>query len=142
MLKSMEEAYEANRLVNHQIIITLGPTPPILIQIGLEQLPITITGKVIDKSFYDHGVKKSLLERAYQIIAVPKALYCSKTIGYLVMSYEIKGADPLIIALHPNKQVGGRKDFYNNVASIYYKENNPEIRWKNEGLLIWHAPPK
>lgn len=143
MLKSMEEGhYEANQLVNHQRILTLGPTPPVLLAIGLQPLPIAMTGKVVDKCYFDHGVTKSTLEKAYQIIASPKALYKSTSVGCLIMTYEIRRANPLIVAIHPQKQLGGRKDFYNSVASIYYKENDPETRWVKQGLLLWSAPQK
>lgn len=137
MLKSMQDGYEANKLVNHQIVLTLGPTPQVLIDIGLPQLPITMTGRVVDKCFFDHGLTKGMLERTYRIIESPKALYKSPTTGCVAVSYEIKNSDPLIAAIHPNKQLGGRKDYFNNVASLYYKENNPEQRWKQQGLLLW-----
>lgn len=137
MLQSMAVAYEDNKHTNHQIVLTLGPTPPVLITLGLPQLPLVMTGKVVDKSFFDHGVTKGILEKAYQIIVAPKAVYKSQTYnGHIVMSYETKGADPLIIAIHPNKQLG-RGTVFNVVASIYFKENDPETRWGKDGLLLW-----
>ncbi len=77
ILKSMIDGYEANKLVNHSLIINLGPTPEILLQYGYNQLPIVITGEVIDKSFFDHAVTKPVLERAYKFIDSPKAIYLS-----------------------------------------------------------------
>lgn len=139
MLKSMSEAYETNKVKNHQIVFRLGPTPQILIDAGLPQLPVGLTGKVVDKCFFDHGVTKSMLEKVYHVISVPRALYKSRNPedATVVMSYDFRGPDPLIVAIHPNRQLGGRRDFYNHIASYYFKENNPEVRWKNDGLLLW-----
>ena len=144
MLKSMTDAYEINQVRNHQIGLQLGPTPQILIDAGLPQLPVGLTGKVVDKCFFDHGITKSMLEKIYHVISVPRALYKSRNPAdaTVVMSYEIRGANPLIAAIHPNKQLAGRRDFYNNIASYYFKENNAEVRWKNDGLLLWEALQK
>lgn len=144
MLKSMAEAYEINRSKNHQIILNLGPTPQVLVDVGLSQLPIGITGKVVDKCYFDHAITKSMLEKMYQIISTPRALYRSydPKDACVIMSYEFKGADPLIAALHPNRQLAGRRNCYNSVASFYFKENDPETRWKKDGLLFWEAQKK
>lgn len=144
MLKSMSEAYEVNKVKNHQIILNLGPTPQILVNAGLPQLSLGITGKVVDKCYFDHGITKSMMEKIYHIISTPRALYKSHDPkdACVIMSYEIKGTDPLIAALHPSKQLAGRCDFYNSVASVYFKENDPETRWKKDGLLLWEAMRK
>lgn len=139
ILQSMATAYNANMHVNHQIVLTLGPTPKLLVDYGFPPLPLAITGKVVDKCVYDHGLTKGTLERAYQMISTPKSIYQTADTGCVVMSYDTKGPDPLILAIHPSKQLGGRKEFYNNVASIYYKQNNPEVRWKQQGFLMWEA---
>jgi hypothetical protein len=141
MLKSMTECYDVDRNKNHQIVLTLGPTPQILVNAGLPQLLIAMTGKVVDKCFFDHGITKTLLQKAYHVITAPKALYRSHDPddACVVMSYEIKGSDPLIVAIHPNRQLAGRRDYYNSLASIYFKENDPETRWKKAGLLLWEA---
>jgi hypothetical protein len=139
LLTSMSESYDENERKNHQIILTIGPTPQVLIDHGFPQLPVAITGRVVDKCFFDHGIKKSLWEKIYHIISVPRALYKSRDPkdACVVMSYEVRGSDPLIVAIHPNRQLAGRRDFYNSVASFYFKENDPETRWKRDGLLIW-----
>lgn len=144
IIKSMMDGYEANKLTNHSLILTLGPTPDILLQYGYSQLPIAITGKVIDKSFFDHGVTRPVLERTYKFIESPKAIYNTNSNdapdGSVLLSYEInKLNEPLIVALHPNKQLGGRTNLYNNVASVYYKQGNAEVRWKQLNYLRWEA---
>lgn len=140
----MEDAYEANKFTNHQLILTLGQTPDLLLNYGYSQLPIVISGRVIDKSTFDHGVPKSLLERAYKFIESPKAIYNTNNVetpdGAILLSYEInKKSEPLIVAIHPNKQLGRRDQLYNNIASIYFKQGNPEVRWKEKNYLRWEA---
>ena len=140
MLKSMAETYEQSQPKNHQIILTIGATPAILTSLGMQKLPIAMTGKVVDKSYFDHGVTKATLEKIYPLIAQPKAIYQSTTIGQVVLTYELKNTQPLIVAMHPNKQLGGRSNFYNVVSSIYYKEGEtPELKWVKQGLLMWRA---
>lgn len=139
MLKTMSQAYEEHQKTNHQLIITMGPTPEILIHYGFPALPLVITGKVVDKAFFDHGITKPILERAYKIIEDPKAIFKSKEVeeSAVLLSFETnRGGDPLIVAVHKNKEIG-RSVFYNNVASIYFKSGNAEARWESENLLQW-----
>jgi hypothetical protein len=146
LLKSMQTDYEGNRFSNHKVVLTLGPTAQILVDAGLPQLPISMTGKVVDKCFYDHGLTKTMLEKTYHVLSTPRALYKSSDVkqpdSCVVMSYDLnKKGDPLIAAVHPNKQLGGRPEYHNNLATYFFKENDPETRWKKEGLLLWEAMP-
>lgn len=54
----MVEAYSENEITNHQIVLNLGPTPDLLVYYGFRQLPVGLTGKVVDKAYFDHGVTK------------------------------------------------------------------------------------
>ena len=142
MLKSMIEAYEENQSRNHQLVLIPGQTPEILINYGFKPLSISITGKVIDKTFFDHGVTRTQLERIYKILESPKSIYRSNNNdvpnGSVLISYETnKNSLPLIIAIHPNKQIG--RQIYNNIASIYFKDGDAETRWKKMNLLQWEA---
>ena len=145
MLKSMQEAYTENEHINHQIVLTIGPTPQSLLNIDFTQLPIGMTGKVVDKCHFDHGLTKTQLENIYHVISSPRALYKSAdpADARIVMSYDYnKAGEPLIAAVHPNKQLAGRCDYYNSVASYYHKGGDAEKRWKAAGLMIWEAPQK
>lgn len=137
----MADAYETNKSINHQIVLNIGPTPKILVDAGLPRLPVGMTGRVVDKCYFDHGITKGMMEKIYHVISTPRALYRSHDPkdACVIMSYEIRGGNPLIAALHPNRQLAGRRDFYNSVASVYFKENDPETRWKRDGLLLWEA---
>lgn len=151
LLKDMTGQADGNTVVHHQRILTLGPTPQILVDHGMPQLPIVITGKVVDKVFFDHGITKGMLERLYTLIDTPKAIYKAHQgqPGSVVVTFENKGGAPIVVAVHPNKRMGGRSDnpnFFNNIASIYDKQSNTpgetiEVRWKREGLLLWEAAP-
>jgi hypothetical protein len=97
---------------------------------------------VIDKTFFDHGVTRTQLERIYKILESPKSIYRSNNNdvpnGSVLISYETnKNSLPLIIAIHPNKQIG--RQIYNNIASIYFKDGDAETRWKKMNLLQWEA---
>ena len=61
---------------NHEIILEVGATPPLLINDGgLPRLPLVIKGKVIDKAFFDHGIRRGILERLDEIVEAPIAIY-------------------------------------------------------------------
>lgn len=150
VLRDIMNPANTNPALHHQLILTLGPTPKVLTDTGMPQLPIIILGRVIDKAVFDHGVTKGLLERLYKLIATPKAIYRAhqNQPGSVVITYEVKNAAPIIVAIHPDKQMGGRGERparYNNVASVYDKQSSQpgetiEVRWKREGLLLWEAP--
>jgi hypothetical protein len=145
LIKSMMTDYEGNKAVNHEARLVVGTTPQILVDLGFPQLPLVIDGSVIDKAFFDHGIPKSKLERIYNLIAAPKAVYAAhqKNPGSVVVTYEIKDAKPVIIPIHPNRPKA-RNEFFNVIASMYPKASSDggsiEARWKKEGLLLWEAP--
>ncbi|GGC04658.1 MuF-C-terminal domain-containing protein [Pseudoduganella buxea] len=144
LIKSLQEG----SVKNHQIPLPIGPTPQVLLDIGMPPLQLAVLGKVIDKVVFDHGIPKGTLERLYKILEAPKAIFKGHldNPGAAVLTYEVKNSDPIIIAVHPNKQVGGRDGGarFNLVASVYAKSTRPgetlEARWTREGLLLWKAP--
>jgi hypothetical protein len=58
-----------------------------------------------------------------------------------VLIWMTRGHEGAVGAVHPNKQLGGRPEYHNNLATYFFKENDPETRWKKEGLLLWEAMP-
>lgn len=124
-----------------ETILTVGNTPPYLvINGGLPVLDLVITASTIDKVFFDHGMTKGLLERLDTVLMTPKALYRSETVsgGAVVVTFELKGGNPIVVAIHPNKLMGRSR--YNVIASLYAKDAAIESRWQAKGLLVW-APP-
>lgn len=152
VLKDIMNPANTNPALHHQRILTLGPTPQVLTDLGMPQLPVVVLGRVIDKAVFDHGMTKGLLERLYTLIASPKAIFQAHQgqPGSVVVTYEVKNAAPIVVAIHPDKQMGGRgrgeaMSRYNNVASVYDKQSGKpnetiDVRWKREGLLLWEAP--
>lgn len=124
----------------HELRLEIGDTPASLTAQGIPQLPLTISGKTVDKVFFDHGITKSILERLHGLIASPNAIFKSATQparGYVVVTVERKGESPIVIAIHANAQVG-RGRYANEVASIYAKEDLAfQQRWSAAGLLLW-----
>src|SRR5579863_6139263 len=86
---------EANMIGNaeHGRVVVVGQTPPVLLALpgmAISQLPIVITGKVIDKVHFDHGITRPMLERLYDTIAQPKAVYRSETAGgAVIVTFEV-----------------------------------------------------
>lgn len=145
LVKSMMHDGEAKQHTNHQIILPIGPTPRVLLDLGMPNLQMAISGKVIDKVLFEHGIPKGTIERLYSLIESPKAIFKGHqgNPGAAVITFEVKNMHPIIIAIHPNKQMGRAGTAYNSVASMYAKASKAgesiEDRWTREGLLLWKA---
>ena len=128
---------------HHERLLLLRDTPEYLIQhAGFSQLAIAIKASVISKACFDHGVSPSLLKRLPEIIAQPKCVFRPAnpeihTDTVVVLTFEVKGSSPIIIPIRKNGQVG-RSNSFNLISSVYGKEGeNPEVKWKKSGLLLW-----
>ncbi|MEX1221193.1 MAG: hypothetical protein WEA82_03660 [Idiomarina sp.] len=126
----------------HEPLLELGPTPDYLInEAQFESLDLVVTGKVISKACFDHGIPTSVLKRLPEIIANPKSLYRSAhrdSSSVIVVTLELHRKElPIIIPVQPSREMA-RKRICNVVASMYGKEGpNPEVKWKKEGLHLW-----
>ncbi|MDM5181904.1 hypothetical protein PO883_32530 [Massilia sp. DJPM01] len=146
LIKSMMHDGDAKQHTNHQVILPIGPTPQVLLDLGMPNLQLVILGKVVDKVLFEHGIPKGTIERLYSLLESPKAVFKGHqdNPGSAVVTFELKNMAPIIIAIHPNRQMGGRVGTaYNNIASMYAKETRTgesiEDRWTREGLLLWKA---
>jgi hypothetical protein len=123
-----------------ELYLEIGQTPASLTVHGVPQLPVAISGKTVEKVFFDHGITKSVLERLYGLIESPNAVFRSATHadqGYVVVTIEMKDSAPVIIAIHANKQIG-RGRFVNEIASVYAKADLAvQHKWAAAGLLLW-----
>jgi hypothetical protein len=143
LIKSMTHDDASKQHRNHQIILPIGRTPLVLRNIGMPDLQLAILGKVVDKVMFEHGIPKGTLERIYTLLESPKAVYRGHldNPGSAIITFETRNLAPIIIAVHPNKQMG--RAIYNNVASMYAKTTGQgqsiEDRWTREGLLLWKA---
>lgn len=126
----------------HELLVLLGKTPDLLQQhAGFPDLPMAITGKIIGKAHFDHGINASLLKRLEEVINAPKGIYRpadpTRTDSIVVLTYEIKGLAPIIVPIRHSQRIG-RAGVYNIVTSIYGKEGpDPEIKWTKQGLKLW-----
>jgi hypothetical protein len=123
-------------------VLIVGETPAVLVSLpglGIAQLPMVILGKVVDKVFFDHGINLPMLERLYDAIAAPKAVYRSDTTlaSAVVVTFETRPVDkPVVVAIHLGKVIG--RTAYNVIASVYAKDNmDIEDQWQKRGLLLW-----
>ena len=127
----------------HERLLLLGDTPEYLIQYaGFPQLTIAIKASVISKACFDHGISTSLLKNLPEIITQPKCVFqpvdtVTHSDTVVVLTFEVKGSSPIIIPVRQNGQVG-RGNYFNLISSVYGKEGeNPEVKWKKSGLLLW-----
>lgn len=124
----------------HEAVLNVGSTPAILVSHGLPELPLTITGKTVDKIFFDHGIKKGLIERLHSLISSPQTIYKAAPphhAGSVVVTLEMHKGCPVIISIRASKQFG-RNVYANEITSMYAKEGGSfEKRWAADGLLIW-----
>jgi hypothetical protein len=132
----------------HELVLDLGMTPEYLQQYAkFPPINLVITGSVIAKGCFDHGIKTSQLKRLPEIIQQPKSVFASasqKNDGSVVIvTFEIHKVEiPVIIPIRPNRRFG-RSETYNAITSIYGKEGfDPEVKWSREGLLLWRPSAK
>ena len=127
----------------HELVLNLGKTPDFLQKIaGFPDHELVITGKVIGKACFDHGIGPSLLKRLPDIINSPKSIFKSanpdQTDSVIVLTYELKGSAPIIMPIKHSKEIG-RNGIFNIITSIYGKEGpDPEVKWEKQGLLLWN----
>jgi len=130
----------------HEYSLDVGITPPVLLAVGVPQLPLTISVKTIDKCFYQHGVSEARLRRLYDLIANPQSVFLSdsphinpsQAHPIVVITIEVKDENPILVAVHPNQRIGRRA--VNQVKSVYDKPEEMLTKWKGKGLLLWEAP--
>lgn len=122
----------------HELVLPVIPTPQYLLEFGFPPLEIAVTGRVVDKAHFDHGITKGVLERLPSLLEKPQALYASATVvsGAVVATFELKGADVIVVPLHPERPFG-RDMKYNAVASVYAKPAAILGKWDAQGLRRW-----
>jgi hypothetical protein len=131
----------------HEFSLEVGLTPPVLTALGLPELPMIISAKAIDKIFFQHGIHESRLQRLYDLIAAPKSIYRSdsphidrtKVNPVVVVTVEVKDADPILIAIHPEQEIGRLKEKVNVIKSVYDKPAAMLDKWRDKGLLLWEV---
>lgn len=130
----------------HEYSLDLGMTPPVLQGVGVPALPMTLSVKIIDKCYFQHGVTEATLGRLYDLIANPTAVYKSdsphldhtKVDAVVLVTIETKDGNPLLVAVHANKMIGRRQ--VNQIRSVYDKKEGVVQKWRDNGLLLWGKP--
>lgn len=133
---------EMDNRPQHERLLHICHTPEYLkIHAGFPDLPMAITGKVIGKAHFDHGIHKNLIKNLPDVLLDAKCIFKSAnphhTDSIVLLTLEMQRSYPVIIPIRRNHQVG-RGQNYNLVTSIYGKEGpDPEAKWKSDGLLLW-----
>lgn len=131
----------------HERLLHVCHTPEYMrIHAALPDLPLAITGKVVGKSHFDHGIHKSLLKNLPNVLQDAKCIFKPANSlhvdSVVVLTVEMKGNFPIIIPIKSNQRVGRGICAYNLITSIYGKEGpHPEEKWKKAGLLLWEKNP-
>jgi hypothetical protein len=126
----------------HERLLHICHTPEYLkIHANFPDLPIAITGKVIGKAHFDHGINKNLIKNLPKVLLDAKCVFksanSSQADSVVILTLEVHRSFPVIVPIRRNHQVG-RGQRYNLVTSIYGKEGpDPEPKWKLDGLLLW-----
>lgn len=127
---------------HHERVLVLGATPEILCtKCGFTPLPLAISGKVISKACFDHGIGTNILKGLYKIVANSKSIYKSAdpkfTDSVVLITVETHNSWPIVIPIRKNQNVG-RGTYLNMIVSIYGKEGpDPATKWEQKGLLLW-----
>ena len=133
---------EMNGSPQHERVLEIGQTPSYLVEhAGFPELTLAIKGKTVGKAHFDHGILASFIKKLASYIGSPKCLFSSANThqkdSVVVLTFEQKGASPIIVPIQKNVQIG-RGQYFNLVTSIYAKEGpNPETKWKADNLLLW-----
>ncbi len=130
----------------HEYSLAVGMTPPVLQDVGVPALPMSISVKIIDKCYFEHGVTEATLGCLYDLIANPTAVYKSdsphldhmKVEAVVLVTIEARGGDPLLVVIHANKTIGRRQ--VNLIKSVYSKKEVVVQKWRDNGLLLWDKP--
>lgn len=123
----------------HELVLSIGITPGILVRLGFNALRLVVKAKTIGKMFFEHGLTQGLLEKIPAMLEAPQAIYRSDThpTNMVVLTYELKAGSPIIIPIARDRQIG-RGPLVNEVVSMYAKTGpDPTGRWKSRGLLLW-----
>lgn len=130
----------------HEHSLEVGMTPQVLQNVGVPALPMTISVKIIDKCYFEHGVSEATLGRLYDLIANPMAVFKSdsphidhaQVEAVVLITIERKDGNPLLVAVHTNKMIGRRQ--VNQIKSVYDKKEEVVLKWREKGLLLWDKP--
>ncbi|NUO10358.1 MAG: hypothetical protein HUU08_17150 [Candidatus Brocadia sp.] len=147
-IKSETDAFEKqiddwqNRKLQTHKEITVGSTPDVLINLGAQQLPITIKQDVLKKVVYPeakggkHGIPIKLLKQIPQQIHNPIMVFDSATQknSLVLMTELIHNGKTIVVAIHLSKKEG--RHVVNDIASIHPREHDSHfVNWIKKGLL-------
>jgi len=130
----------------NELVLELGATPKLLIDLGFPELPLIIKATTIGKICFDHGINTGTIERLPKLVNSPSHVFKSNSQyvadkSAILITVEFKNFNPIIIAIHKHKKVG--RSLVNEVVSMYAKEGpNPIDKWTKDGLLMWEMGKK
>ena len=120
--------------------IELGETPDALTMLGVEQLPVSMSGSLLYKAREKHGLTTAELKQIPEALYNPVMIFDSSDrstnfeSGMVVLT-QIRDKDgkPVIIALNLGK--GSKRHQVNDIASIHGRRVKNIVDWIDEGFL-------
>lgn len=120
--------------------LELGMTPNALTMLGVEQLPVSMSGKLFYKAREKHGLTSAELQQIPEALYNPVMIFDSSDrstnfeSGMVVLT-QIRDKDgkPVIIALNIGK--GSKRHKVNDIASIHGRRVKNIMDWIDEGFL-------
>ena len=118
--------------------LELGMTPNALTMLGVEQLPVSMSGKLFYKAREKHGLTSAELQQIPEALYNPVMIFDSSDrstnfeSGMVVLT-QIRDKDgkPVIIALNIGK--GSKRHKVNDIASIHGRRVKNIMDWIDEG---------
>lgn len=134
---------ESSGKARHELVLEIGNTPKVLVDVGVSPLNIVIKAKTIGKIFFDHGLTQRQIERIPAMLEKPQQIYMSASHAdsVVVFVYETHLNAPIMIPVAQNRQIG--RTVVNEVVSMYAKTGpDPRPRWKKQGYLLFEETPE
>ena len=120
--------------------IELGETPDALTMLGVEQLPVSMSGSLLYKAREKHGLTTAELKQIPEALYNPVMIFDSSDrstnfeSGMVVLTQiRDKDGNPVIIALNLSK--GNKQHLVNDIASIHGRRVKNIVDWIDEGFL-------
>ena len=124
----------------HELVLEIGPTPSLLVGLGVKPHRMVIKAKTVGKIFFDHCLTQRQIEKIPTMLNQPRAIFKSAnpdTTNVVVLTFEFDQGAPVIIPIARDRQIG-RGDVTNEVVSMYAKTGpDPVPGWLRGGLQLW-----
>ena len=122
---------------SHDVVFNLGATPMSLTSCGLPLLSLAITGKVLEKNYFHHGITLEKFSTTMALLTSPLAIYKSATVeknSIVVQTDQLLKGESIIVAIKFDAYI--ERLNVNRISSMYTKPQGVIDGWERNGLRI------